>query len=134
MLKEAIEAGQHTLLENPVNLPVIRRLLICYHVLEDKATAAQYAQLYFGLLNAIYNSGDGKSVKTAFVVITVSNEYEVLCDLELSRESQALMGTTDVLYLDMEEQKKAKLKPKIKALYFNVEKPLTYLRKSFSAD
>jgi len=129
--REAIPLGEKELFDNPVNLKVLYRMLVCYHKLGDKTTAKKYANLYFGLLDEIYKSGNGKSIKTAYVVIKVSDEYVILSDLKLTRKKQRLVGDTDILTIETKGQKPIKGKKKIKELYFNVTKPLDYLQEQF---
>ena len=129
--KEAIPFGKEVLKENPINLKISFRMLVCFNVLGDKITAKHYANRYFPLLNCIYNSGDGKSIQTAFVVLKVDDEYEILDDLGLSSKGQALVGDTDVLTIDKKNQKVKKGEKKISSLYFNVTKPLDYLQQEF---
>lgn len=45
--QDAIPFGQKSLIENPVNLNVLFKMLVCHHNLEDKATAKKYATLDF---------------------------------------------------------------------------------------
>jgi hypothetical protein len=131
--QEAIPFGLNTLIDNPVNLKILYKMLVCYHKLGDKITAKKYANLYFGLLNEIYKSGDGKSIETAFVVIKVNDEYQVLNDLELQSKGQALLsnGPTDRLSIDTKNQKKVKGRKKISELYFNVAKPFEHMSNQF---
>jgi len=126
---EAIPVGKRVLAENPVNINVTFKMLVCYHILEIRGTARIYAKKYFSMLDAIYNSGDGKSIETAYVVIKVDDEYQILSDLELQSLGQALLmkGPTDRLTIDTKNQKKIKGKKKIKELYFNVNKPFESL-------
>ena len=124
---EAIPYGQEIINENPVNLRILFRILVCYHNLGDRQSAQKYANMYFPLLDVIYNSGDGKSIKTAFVVVSGHDEYEILNDLELTRTAQALIGQTDVLTINTKGQKTKRGQKKIKELYFDVSKPLSWL-------
>ncbi len=124
--KKAIEFGENSLKEIPVNLNVLFRLMVCYHVTGDKITAKKYGRLYYGLLNEIYESGDGKSIITAYVVIKINDEYQILKDLKLQSRGQALLsGPTDRLSIDTEDQKE------ISELYFNIAKPFESLSKMF---
>lgn len=129
---DAIPFGEQVLKENPVNLKVSFKMLVCHNVLGDKIKAKHYARRYFPLLGCIYNSGDGKDIQTAFVVLKVADEYEILADLGLNSKGQALVGDTDVLTIDKRKQKVKKGDKKIESLYFNVSKPLDYLQQEFS--
>jgi hypothetical protein len=46
--------------------------------------------VYLGLVNSILAGADGKSAKTAYVVINVAEEYALLRALGLNRGDQAL--------------------------------------------
>ncbi len=129
--KKAIPFGDKVLKENPVNLKILFKMLVCFNVLGDKTTARHYADLYFPLLECIFNSGDGKDFQTAYVVIKVSDEYEILADLQLNRTRQALVDDTDVLTIDENNQKVKDGEKKITSLYFNVSKPLDFLQQEF---
>jgi hypothetical protein len=130
--QEAIPFGQNTLIENPVNLNVLYRMLFCYHKLGEKTTAKKYATLYFGLLNEIHKSGDGESIETAYVVVKVIDEYRIMHNLGLQSKGQALLrGPTDRITINTKNQKKVKGKKKISELYFNVAKPLEHMLKEF---
>ena len=122
--KKAIPFGEKILAENPVNLSITFKMIVCYSALNNPVKAQLYADRYFPLLDVVYNSGDGKSLKTAYVVVNVDDEYEILADLELSNTAQRLVGYTDILTLDMNSQK---TEEKISEMFFNVTKPLLYL-------
>ena len=117
--------------ENPVNPKISFKLLVCHSVLDDTLKARHYAKRYFPLLDCIYYSGDGNSIETAYVVINVKDEYEILADLELSMTMQSLVGNTDVLTLNTKNQKVEEGYEKVGKLYFNVSKPLNYLSEQF---
>ena len=138
MFEAAIPYGTEAMKENPMNLKVLLRMLVCYHELDNKETASQYAKLYYALLNVIHRSGDGKSKETAYVVACVSDEYEILANLELTPISQGLSGMTDIIRVEkkgetgsipVEEKgkKSKKIKTKIDSVYFNVSKPFESL-------
>lgn len=129
--KTAIPIGEALLKENPINVTLIFKLMVSHYQLDEETTSRNYARNYYHLLDVIYNSGDGKSIKTAYVVINVSDEYQIISDLRLFNTSQALVGVTDVLTIDTKNQKVEKGQQKIKELYFNVSKPLSHLNKMF---
>ena len=131
--EEAIPLGKQVLQENPVNIDIIFKLMVCYHQLDKKVMAKKYAKNYYAFLETIYNSGDGKGIKSAYVVIKVSDEYAILGDLDLKIVQQALRGTTDVLTISKGSRGNAnkKKKKRIKELYFNVSLPFAQLSKMF---
>lgn len=129
--KEAIIYGKKVFETNPVNLKVLFKLLACSHRLEDLNQAKNYAYLYRGLINEVYKSGDGNNLATAYVVVNISDEYEILADLKLSSSSQVLVGETDILTIDGKNHDANNENNSIEKLYFNVYKPLEYLQKQF---
>lgn len=126
---EAITQGLLVLNENPVNLKITYYMLLCYHLSGDTQMARKYAHMFFGMLNSIMVSGDGKSIETAYVVLKVADEYMVLGDMGLTSAGQSLSGMTDVLTIETKGQDPPKGQKKIKKLYFNVEMPFGYMIK-----
>lgn len=129
--KAAIPIGEEILKENPINVTLLFKLMVSHFQLDEETKSKNYARSYYRLLDVIYNSGDGSSIKTAYVVINVSDEYQIISDLRLFNTSQALVGVTDVLTIDTKNQKVEKGQKKIKELYFNVSKPLSHLNQMF---
>lgn len=125
--------GKKILEENPIDLRKIYQMMICHHNLQEIDTAKLYARQYYSFLNVIYNSGTGKDVKDAYVVIKVNDEYQIVNDLGLTSTGQALLsdGPTDKLTISTKGQKKVKGQKKIKALYFNVSKLFEHQMKLF---
>jgi hypothetical protein len=126
----SVERGLLVMRENPVDIEVILKMLFSYIELNNGAMARIYTIHYFGFLDVIYGSGDGESIETAYVVISVDDEYRVVGDLELSVRQQYLIEDTDLLIFEKKGQRKIRGK-KIKQLYFNVHMPLLSLSKSF---
>lgn len=122
--KKAIPIGQEILKENPVNLRMIFKLLVCCNQLGEKVLERKLAKTYFGLLNAIYYSGDGYTNETAMVVAYVSDEYEILADMELVSGDQYLSGECDVFPVKTKKRKDIDM-------HFNVHFPLDHLAKQF---
>ncbi|HPH17066.1 MAG TPA: DUF4919 domain-containing protein [Bacteroidales bacterium] len=128
---EAIRNGELEFKENPVNVKVLKLLLLSHHKNADSVMAKKYAKLFFGILDEIYKSGDGKSIATAYVVLKVADEYVILSDLGLSSTKQSLLGVTDKLTIETKGQNPPKGADKIKELYFNVSQPLAYMNRMF---
>jgi len=126
--KKAIPFGEKVLKDNPVNLTISFKMLVCYNVLGDTINVRKYAYRHLPLLNVIRNSGDGKSFQTAYVVINVKDEYDLLSKLELSVTRQALADDTDILTTKKEDEKEGQ---ETIDFYFNVRMPLDYLDKEF---
>ena len=79
---------------------------------------------YNNILSAIFDSGDGKTAATAFVVMCVSDEYEVMASMQVENTAQSLNGNCDVMDLKKNDIN-------IDKLYFNVSKPLEAMMKMF---
>jgi hypothetical protein len=72
--------------QNLLNIACVR--------LHDEACAKQSQFMAFGLLKSIVDSGDGKTCKTGWEVVSVAEEYVVLGVLDVSPKTQSLtMGT-----------------------------------------
>lgn len=72
----------------------IRTHLYCSYIYEqqgDSAKSDYHYDIYNGLMNSIYFSGDGKSERNAFIVIEVSEEYDMLNWLKLNFAGQSLI-------------------------------------------
>lgn len=128
--QKAVEKGREVLAENPVDIEVTLKMIISFLELEDTAQARIYGKKYFGFLDVIYASGDGKSLETAYVVISVDDEYRIVGDLGLYVKQQMLINDCDLLLFEKKGQGRVRRK-KIKELYFNVQMPLMSLSKSF---
>lgn len=126
--EEVEELGLKVLEENPVDLEVILKMLFLYAQHENIEKATVFSKIYVSFLEVIYGSGDGMACETAFVVISVDDEYRIAGDLGLNPIKQELIGSCDFLQFSKKGQKR---KNRIKALFFNVRMPLTYLSKSF---
>lgn len=109
---------------NPMDMRMTFKALVCYHQLKDEAGIAKMKSRYNGIISTIFESGDGKSDSTAFVVMCVSDEYELMANMDVEMTSQALVGSCDLMTL-----KKNDLG--LKELYFNVSKPLQSMMDMF---
>ena len=122
---EAIPYGQEIIRKNPINLQILNYMLVCHHKIGDKNNAEKYAKMYFPLLEVISNSGDGSSINTAYVVIMMSDEYEILNKqgLKIINRRTLREQQTDLFEVSSIDQNE------IKELHFNVSKPLGSIRK-----
>lgn len=62
-----------------------------YDKLNNKEKSDYHYKIYNGLLSSIYFSGDGKSARTAFIIIEISEEYDLMKWLEFQHTKQYLM-------------------------------------------
>ena len=64
----------------------------------------QHKRWWFGLTDSILQTGDGKSPQTAFVTISISEEYAMLVRLNLQRVKQQLINGPPLVDLIVAEQ------------------------------
>lgn len=64
---------------------------IAFQELGDKTKSDFHRAVYLGLIKSIESSGDGRSPKTAYIVISVPEEYALLSYMDLQRDKQALI-------------------------------------------
>jgi hypothetical protein len=129
--EKALKVGQSEVKRNPVDLDLLLKMSISCLEIGDDSLKHKYAKLYYSILDVIYNSGDGKGLGTAYVVISVNHEYQILNDLGLKAKSQQLITDCDLLNFRKRDQEKVKGRKKLKRLFFNVRMPLLSLSKSF---
>jgi hypothetical protein len=101
----------------------------CFKQAGDTAHADREIAIGRALLNSALASGDGKSVKTAYVVVTMGEERMLLDYLDLPEEEQALITDGGHQY-DAITGVNRKTKQKQTA-FFNVDGPFFGLAKQF---
>lgn len=84
--------------------------------------------IYHKLLDALFLTGDGKSMETAINVISARHEYSILNALRLNSTQQSLLHENNRSYdlLETENEHGEKLN-----LYFDVTKPFEFYNKKF---
>ena len=100
----------------------------CYDKLGQSAEAARERTIGRGLIQSIMKSGDGKSAKTAFNVISVAEEYAVLLTLNIQHSQQALMDIDGSSYdvFTVKTQGGDKSAPSV---YFKIDRVFGKLKK-----
>jgi hypothetical protein len=88
--KKALAAADVLIKENYVSIDAHIGACFAYEGLGDKLNAQKERGIASGLIHSILSSGDGKSVASAYKVIYVREEYNVLNALGLSPQSQSL--------------------------------------------
>ncbi|HEX4861902.1 MAG TPA: DUF4919 domain-containing protein [Rhizomicrobium sp.] len=101
----------------------------CFKQAGDAARSAREAAIGKGLMESVLASGDGKSVKTAYVVVTMGEERMLLDYLDMPEEEQSLLGD-DGHMLDAITGVNRKTGQKQTA-FFNVDGPFFGLAKKF---
>ena len=87
---ETIAFGEQVLDGAYVNLEVHLLVGAAYRERGNQKKFEFHRAVYLGLLNSIMDGADGKSAKTAYVVIGVYEEYAVLRALDLVLKSQTV--------------------------------------------
>jgi hypothetical protein len=89
--RKAIELAQATLKENYLDIDAHWAILAAANNLKDAELAAHHLYVVKGILDSIVKSGDGRSEATAFVVISVSEEYAMLRAFKLRPKGQSAL-------------------------------------------
>ena len=87
---DAIISAQKVLDNNPFDIPAINTITIAYLQMGDTVAYNSWNNRQQGLLDVILSSGDGETPETAFHVINVEHEYEIINRLGLTIESDSL--------------------------------------------
>lgn len=99
---------------------------ICFAAQGDTQKAQFHKAVYLGLINSILAGGDGSKPETAYVVVTVEEEYAVMKALGFTVWAQAITRqgghTFDILSATNEKTKQTG------KFYFNLDLPATLLR------
>ena len=99
----------------------------CHEVGGDQAKADFHRKVARGLLDSIMASGDGKTPKTAFVVVRIDEEYDVLSALRLKLTTQSLDSADGHAFDRMEVVSPTGEKA---VVFFQIDRPMTWMSKS----
>lgn len=121
---KAVENADVVLASNFVNMDAHFVEYIAYRELQNDILSDFHKSVFSGLLKSITDSGDGKSIQTAYVVISVDEEYVLLRVLGLRTQKQSVAHegghSYDVMEtIDPESNKTV-------TLYFNVDIPFKH--------
>jgi len=122
--KQAIASADAVLESEFVDLDAHMAEQIAYRELQDEAKSEFHRAVGQGLLHSIMDSGDGKSPATAYVVISVHEEYIVLQVLGLRPSKQSVLHQDGHSY-DFLQAVDPKSDATVK-LYFNVDIPFKH--------
>lgn len=122
--RDILNLIEKSLKENPINLKLYLYSSFFHNSLGNKEKSDELAEIYFGFLVILLTSGDGHSCETAFHVLSVHDEYELLETLELKSKGQALMGNCDLIQLVDNTDG-------IEELYFDISVPFASLNDLF---
>ena len=115
--KEIISITQKMLSIDYTNMLAHKILGQTYNILGDTLNAQKYNTIQFGLLHSIIDKGDGKTCKTAWTVIQVSEEYFILNMLEAKVIMQSIYNKKGFC-----DKINVVVKGKMKTYYFEISK------------
>lgn len=121
--QNVIKQGDAILDKNYVYIDAHMMLDICHRRLGETGRADHHRSAARGLIQAIARSGDGKTPETAFVVISVGEEYTVLMTRGLKKVQQALINKDGHSYDLMTVQSQS---GGTEQVYFNVDRVLRW--------
>jgi hypothetical protein len=121
--ESAVKQGQAILEKNYVFIDAHFVLSICYHQLGQTEQSERHTAAARGLLKAILASGDGKTPETAFVVISVAEEYSLIGVQGSKKLQQALINKNGHSYDLLTVVNKSGGKDEI---YFNVDRVMRW--------
>lgn len=129
---EAIEKAKEGLQKDKYNIQLLVSLASTYRRMGDIKNADAFREEWTGLADSIFISGDGKTAETAFIVISVAEEYAVLGILGLDCVGQKHVIVKDVNFdiLEVQDKKSGRKFD----LYFNIDIPFKWLAKSMGSD
>jgi len=118
---EALKIAQSVLAKNFVEVNAHMVAHLAYQETGNAERAQFHKFMADGLLNSIKASGDGRSMDTAFVVISINEEYGLLRSLGRRPIKQELVPNKDHRYdaltvIDLQTNQE-------RVIYFNVDKP-----------
>ncbi len=128
--KEALKHSQQLLAKCYLDIDAHQVAFLANREMHVDEEAEFHHRIAHGLIQAIFQTGDGKTAETAWQVLTVHEEYVVLGVLGLQPGSQSLVHKGKHSY-DVLEPTDPKTHEKV-TLYFNIDKPMEHMSKLFS--
>lgn len=122
--EQAYEAGKELLKKNPVSLELLYQMgILASNLQKDADEIRGYSKRYAALVTMIARTGDGRSEATAFKVICVNDEYQLLGMLFRMEnlKSQSLVNKCDLIEFD-----KCKYYSGT-TMYFDISRSLDYM-------
>ncbi len=110
---ETIAKTKSLLSKDPTNLDLLMILLQCYDKLKDFKNFSYYLGQFQLLTNAILDSGDGKSEKSAYLVNSVGDEYIFINVIRIPTHASRSSKLTDGGMCDIWENNNTKTYIKI---------------------
>lgn len=126
--KESLEPLDSILNRNYVNIKAHMYLGYIYKKMNKEDKSYYHYRVYEGLTNSFLETGNGKDVNNAYIVINVKEEYLLLDRLGLKMQSQRLVEEGGHAYDVLTVKEGNKSKPF--DVYFNIDLPLKTLKKN----
>ncbi|PID93802.1 MAG: hypothetical protein CSA95_05820 [Bacteroidetes bacterium] len=123
---EIIKFSKLLLDENPFDLRALDNLNYAYYRLGNKELENLYNYKLLLILDAIMSSGDGISEKSAFYVIYISHEYDLLNALGFGFGGEQSFTTNGYDYLKLQDNEFG-----IEGFYFEISRSLEQLNLMF---
>lgn len=96
--EDVLNLGSKELKKSPAQLAILFRMCVAALEQEDEEKAQLYKTRLLQIVDVILSSGDGKSAKTAYKVLEVSDEYVILYGVfGVNVKQQALSGNCDIM-------------------------------------
>ncbi len=119
--EEGIIEGNKLLPKYPLDIDVNWYLGMCHYKLEQYDLYERYVGVYRCIMLGIVSTGDGDTPKTAYVVITVDDEYEILDYLSYAMDKQELLDKDGhsfdkIIGYDRDTEEDL-------VVYFNIDRP-----------
>jgi hypothetical protein len=117
-----IDLLEKNLMFSPFDIGTMDVLAYCYDIKGDDKAVERIVFRMMGIVDAILSTGDGLSPETAWHVISVSNEYDLIdiLQFEFGGEQSLVAGPCDYLTI-------VKNAYGIEGFYFNVSKPMDFI-------
>lgn len=120
---------ERVLEKNPMDLEVRMLLDYAYDQLEQHDLAAKHQTFVEGMLQAIFSSGDGRSIDSAWEVVSVAEEYTLISVMGLRMQKQSLVEEGGIFYDVLSVVPRTSENPADTLdLYFDITAPFGYLR------
>jgi hypothetical protein len=127
---KALEYAGNILKQNYLDITAHIVSSIAYNELKNPERAKYHRQIVDGLIQSILKSGDGKSLETAYVVISTDEEYALFNVLGLKAASQSLLHDKGHSYDKMDASNRKT--NQTTTFYFNIDIPFNWLGKSLT--
>ena len=124
-----VQQGQAILEKNFVSIDTHLILGVCHRRLGRTEQAQYHTAIGHGLIESILASGDGKTPQSAFVVISVAEEYSLLGALGAKKVQQALVHKDGHSYDLLTVENRSGVTAQV---YFNVDRVMAWAAKEFA--